>query len=123
MSLSLRPLSAQASRVLLLRPAAAAAAAARFPRTADLARSYATYRDMGQQPGATPSPRRRNVTVLSDDGRYEWGELSGREKVARATQQSVNFAVILVGAALTVRLNSVPKSPTPENDNRLMAVE
>ncbi|PKY02869.1 TIM21-domain-containing protein [Aspergillus campestris IBT 28561] len=98
MSLSLRPFSAQASRVLLLRPAAAST---RFPRTADLARSYATYRDMGQQPGATPSPRRRNVTVLSDDGRYEWGELSGREKVARATQQSVNFAVILVGAALT----------------------
>ena len=49
------------------------------------------------------APKRRNVTVLSDDGRYEWGELSGREKVARATQQSVNFVVIIAGAVLTVR--------------------
>ncbi|QMW35348.1 hypothetical protein G4B84_010839, partial [Aspergillus flavus NRRL3357] len=40
---------------------------------------------------------RRNVTVLSDDGRYEWGELTGREKVARATQQSFNFVIILAG--------------------------
>ncbi|GAQ43327.1 mitochondrial import inner membrane translocase subunit Tim21 [Aspergillus niger] len=47
------------------------------------------------------APKRRNVTVLSDDGRYEWGELSGREKVARATQQSVNFVVIIAGAVLT----------------------
>ncbi|KAL2839547.1 TIM21-domain-containing protein [Aspergillus pseudodeflectus] len=47
------------------------------------------------------SPRRRNVTVLSDDGRYTWGELSGREKVARATQQSFNFMIVLAGAVLT----------------------
>ncbi|BCS18295.1 protein tim21 [Aspergillus puulaauensis] len=45
--------------------------------------------------------RRRNVTVLSDDGRYTWGELSGKEKVARATQQSFNFMVVLAGAVLT----------------------
>lgn len=48
--------------------------------------------------------------MLSDDGRYEWGELSGREKVARATQQSVNLAVILVGATLTVRLDPYIKT-------------
>lgn len=42
------------------------------------------------------------MTLLSDDGRYEWGELTGREKVARATQQSFNFVIILAGAALTV---------------------
>lgn len=40
--------------------------------------------------------------MLSDDGRYGWGELTGREKVARATKQSVNFVVVLAGAVLTV---------------------
>ncbi|RAL11692.1 protein tim21 [Aspergillus homomorphus CBS 101889] len=72
----------------LLRPA--------LPRTTALARYYATSGS-----GSNPAPRRRNVTVLSDDGRYEWGELSGREKVARATQQSVNFLVVVAGAVLT----------------------
>lgn len=41
------------------------------------------------------------MTVLSDDGRVRWADLSGGEKVARATQQSVNFTVVLVGAILT----------------------
>ncbi|RAH67515.1 protein tim21 [Aspergillus aculeatinus CBS 121060] len=67
-----------------------------LPRTTALARYYAT-----SGPGSNPTPKRRNVTVLSDDGRYEWGELSGREKVARATQQSVNFLVVVAGAVLT----------------------
>lgn len=44
------------------------------------------------------------MTVLSDDGRVRWADLSGGEKVARATQQSVNFTVVLVGAILTVSL-------------------
>ncbi|KAL2800257.1 TIM21-domain-containing protein [Aspergillus keveii] len=63
-----------------------------LPRTSQ--NTYAT------QTGGS-SPRRRNVTVLSDDGRYTWDELSGREKVARATQQSFNFMVVLAGAVLT----------------------
>ncbi|OQE32015.1 hypothetical protein PENSTE_c001G08292 [Penicillium steckii] len=66
------------------------------PRT-DITRFYATQ----SNPGSTPRPRRRNVTVLNDDGRYEWGELSGKEKVSRATQQSVNFMVVIAGAVLT----------------------
>jgi len=53
-------------------------------------------------------PKRRNVTVLSDDGRYTWGELSGREKVARATQQSFNFVIVIAGVVLTVRPVSTP---------------
>ncbi|KAK1139012.1 mitochondrial import inner membrane translocase subunit tim21 [Aspergillus melleus] len=72
-----------------------------FPRTTDLARRYATQSDMGRGASGPATPRRRNVTVLSDDGRYEWGELSGREKAARATQQSFNFVVVLAGAVLT----------------------
>ncbi|GAB1200046.1 mitochondrial import inner membrane translocase subunit tim21 [Aspergillus pseudonomiae] len=89
-----RPSLARASSALLLRPG--------FPRTVELTRCYATHGDLGGGSGPSSTPRRRNVTVLSDDGRYEWGELSGREKVARATQQSFNFVIILVGAALTV---------------------
>lgn len=73
------------------------------PRTAQLARFYATQSDLGRGSGTgSTTPKRRNVTVLSDDGRYEWGELSGKEKVSRATQQSVNFVVVLAGAVLTV---------------------
>ncbi|KAL3470151.1 TIM21-domain-containing protein [Aspergillus californicus] len=59
--------------------------------------TYATQGDLGRG----SAPRRRNVTVLSDDGRYAWGDLSGREKAARATQQSVNFVVVVAGAVLT----------------------
>ncbi|PLB48103.1 putative import inner membrane translocase subunit tim21 mitochondrial precursor [Aspergillus steynii IBT 23096] len=87
------PVFSRAS-ALTLRPAG-------FPRTAELARRYATQSDMGRGAPGTATPRRRNVTVLSDDGRYEWGELSGREKAARATQQSINFVVVLAGAVLT----------------------
>ncbi|KMU78329.1 import inner membrane translocase subunit tim-21 [Coccidioides immitis RMSCC 3703] len=55
-----------------------------------------------QQPGRVlQRPKRKQITVASDDGRVRWGELSGREKAARATQQSVNFLVILVGAVMT----------------------
>ncbi|KAL2834262.1 TIM21-domain-containing protein [Aspergillus cavernicola] len=59
--------------------------------------TYATQSDLGRGSAS----RRRSVTVLSDDGRYTWGELSGREKVARATQQSFNFVIVLAGAVLT----------------------
>ncbi|KAJ5556275.1 L-galactonate dehydratase [Penicillium frequentans] len=64
-------------------------------RTA-LSRLYATQ----SNPSGT-TKRRRNITVLSDDGRYEWGDLSGREKVSRATQQSFNFVVVIAGVVLT----------------------
>lgn len=40
---------------------------------------------------------------MSDDGRYRWAELSGKEKVARATQQSFNFVIVIVGVVMTVR--------------------
>jgi import inner membrane translocase subunit TIM21 len=57
--------------------------------------------------GATnpqPTKRRKGVTVLNDDGRVAWGELSGKEKVARTTQQTFNFSMIILGAVLTVRI-------------------
>ena len=39
---------------------------------------------------------------MSDDGRVQWGDLSRGEKVARTTQQSFNFLIVLAGAVLTV---------------------
>lgn len=70
------------------------------PRITELGRSYATHSDLGR--GPSTSSRRKNISVLSDDGRLQWDDLSGREKVSRATQQSFNFVVVLAGAVLTV---------------------
>lgn len=81
----------------LPRPTTRTSVALRPCPRAEISRLYATQGDF-------PRPKRRNVTVLSDDGRYEWSELSGREKVSRATQQSFNFIVVIAGVVLTVRL-------------------
>lgn len=64
-------------------------------------RWYATHSDLGTQGSSRPS--RKQITVLSDDGTYKWAELSGREKVARATQQSFNFLLVALGVVMTVR--------------------
>lgn len=70
-------------------------------RSSELGRSYATHSDLGRGP-STSAKSRKNITVLSDDGRLQWEDLSGREKMSRATQQSFNFMVVLAGAVLTV---------------------
>ena len=62
-------------------------------------RSYATHSSLG---GTEERASRRQVTVASDDGRVKWGQLSTREKAARTTQQSFNFAVIVTGLVATV---------------------
>ncbi|KAJ5113243.1 hypothetical protein N7456_001777 [Penicillium angulare] len=77
---------ASTSASLALRP---------YPRS-EITRLYATQSNSG-----STTKKRRNITVLSDDGRYEWGELSGGEKVSRATQQSFNFLVVIAGVVLT----------------------
>lgn len=64
-----------------------------------ITRLYATQSGLGGGPQKT---KRKNVTVLSDDGQYSWGELSGREKIARGTQQTFNFVVVIAGVVLTV---------------------
>ena len=48
------------------------------------------------------APTRKQVTVVSDDGRVQWQDLSRREKVARTTQQTFNFGLVLSGFILTV---------------------
>jgi len=68
------------------------------------ARLYATQTGLGaSSSNQEPRPKRKAVTVLNDDGRVAWGNLSPAEKVARTTQQSFNFGMILLGAVLTVR--------------------
>lgn len=62
-------------------------------------RLYATQGGLGGASG----PTRKQITVVSDDGRVRWGDLSTREKAARTTQQSVNFVVVIAGVVMTVR--------------------
>lgn len=64
------------------------------------ARTYATQTGLGT--AGAPQSRRKTVTAFNDDGRVAWGDLSGKEKVARTTQQSFNFSLIAVGIVLTV---------------------
>ncbi|TVY84803.1 Mitochondrial import inner membrane translocase subunit TIM21 [Lachnellula suecica] len=65
-----------------------------------VSRLYATQTGLGTS-NAAPQPRRKAVTAFNDDGRVAWGNLSAREKVARTTQQSFNFSLIIAGAVLT----------------------
>ncbi|KAI3109367.1 hypothetical protein CBS147333_5689 [Penicillium roqueforti] len=91
-SLQLRTLPGLSPAYLLLRPS---------PRIqTQIARLYATQSNIGSGPQTTSS-RKKSITILSDDGRVQWGDLSRGEKVARATQQSFNFVIVLAGAVLT----------------------
>lgn len=65
------------------------------------ARWYATQTGLGTT-NAQPTRKRKAVTMLNDDGRVAWGDLSAKEKAARTTQQTFNFGMILIGALLTV---------------------
>ncbi|KAF4126677.1 mitochondrial import inner membrane translocase subunit TIM21 [Geosmithia morbida] len=64
-----------------------------------MSRSYATQNSLGTTP--TPQPRRRTITPFNDDGRVAWKDLSSGEKASRATQQTFNFGMIVVGLVLT----------------------
>lgn len=65
--------------------------------------SYATQSSLGSDPAKTP---RKQVTVIGDDGKVQWKDLSIREKAARTTQQSFNLSVIVTGLLMTVWLSS-----------------
>jgi mitochondrial import inner membrane translocase subunit TIM21 len=60
--------------------------------------AYATQ----QSSSSSSAPKRRSVTPFNDDGQVPWSELSVGGKAARATQQSFNFGLVIVGIALTV---------------------
>ncbi|RBR10560.1 uncharacterized protein FIESC28_09424 [Fusarium coffeatum] len=61
-------------------------------------RYYATQSGLGT---TAQGPKRRAVTPFNDNGHVPWKDLSVPEKAARATQQSFNFGMILVGLVLT----------------------
>ncbi|KAJ8122135.1 hypothetical protein ONZ43_g1595 [Nemania bipapillata] len=82
---------------LLLRPITASSITPPL-RTLLVQRSYATNRDLGKN---SATSRRRSVTPFNDNGFVPWSELSVLEKASRATQQSFNFGVIIVGLVLT----------------------
>ena len=62
-------------------------------------RAYATHNTLGGASGSS----RKQVTVVNDDGRVNWGDLSTREKAARTTQKTFHMGVILTGLVMTVR--------------------
>jgi import inner membrane translocase subunit TIM21 len=64
-------------------------------------RFYATQTGLGTSNAQPSRPRRKQVTTFNDDGRVPWGDLSGREKAARTTQQTFNFGMVIVGTVLT----------------------
>lgn len=98
----MKPTATATSSLLALRPASSLGASSPSTCAARLlSRSYATQNSLGTTP--TPGPRRRTVTPFNDDGRVAWKDLSAGEKTARATQQSFNFGLVIVGLVLTVR--------------------
>ncbi|OJD29582.1 mitochondrial import inner membrane translocase subunit tim21 [Diplodia corticola] len=62
-------------------------------------RLYATPHGLGASPKS--STNRRQVTVANDNGHVRWGDLTATEKVARSTQQSFNFLVVIAGVLAT----------------------
>jgi import inner membrane translocase subunit TIM21 len=49
----------------------------------------------------TEASKRRAVTPFNDDGHVPWTQLSAGEKAGRATQQTFNFGMVIVGLVMT----------------------
>ncbi|KAI1381926.1 import inner membrane translocase subunit tim-21, mitochondrial [Hypoxylon crocopeplum] len=82
---------------LVLRPLSATAIVPRLQPV--LTRhGYATQHGIGNNSTAS---KRRAVTPFNDDGYVPWHELSATEKASRATQQTFNFGLVIVGLVLT----------------------
>ena len=64
-----------------------------------------------------PESKRRAVTPFNDDGHIPWTNLSAAEKTARATQQTFNFGMVLVGLVLTVCALAPPSTTVPHETN------
>ena len=60
---------------------------------------YATASNL--KTGSQPTPPRKQITVVNDDGRVQWKNLTTGEKAARTTQQTFNFGIVLAGAVGT----------------------
>ncbi|MCJ1249602.1 mitochondrial import inner membrane translocase subunit tim21 [Trapelia coarctata] len=60
-------------------------------------RTYATQSTIG----SSTKPSRKQVTIVNDDGRVNWNDLTTREKAARSTQKTFHFGIILIGLVMT----------------------
>ncbi|KAI1143187.1 import inner membrane translocase subunit tim-21, mitochondrial [Hypoxylon sp. FL0543] len=82
---------------LTIRPTGTAAAVARL-QPGLVRRTFATQHGLGNN---SATSKRKSVTPFNDDGYVPWHELSASEKASRATQQTFNFGLVIVGLALT----------------------
>ncbi|KAI2635387.1 import inner membrane translocase subunit tim-21 [Xylaria nigripes] len=82
---------------LLLRPITASSIGLPL-RPLLIHRSYATHRDLKSE---SNNSRRGAVTPFNDNGFVPWSELSAFEKAGRATQQTFNFGLVVIGLVLT----------------------
>ncbi|KAI1779597.1 import inner membrane translocase subunit tim-21, mitochondrial [Hypoxylon cercidicola] len=71
---------------------------ATLPRLQPLVARNAYATQHGSQNTAS---KRRAVTPFNDNGHVPWKELSAVEKASRATQQTFNFGLVIVGVVLT----------------------
>lgn len=62
-------------------------------------RNYASQHKSGS---SSTAPKRKAITPFSDNGFVPWKELSVAEKASRATQQSFNFGLVILGVVMTV---------------------
>ncbi|KIW59003.1 hypothetical protein PV05_03487 [Exophiala xenobiotica] len=64
-----------------------------------------SHRHIRHASTSSSNPPRRAITVTSDDGRYNWSELSTSEKAARGTQQTFNFVIVAAGLVGTMTIS------------------
>jgi import inner membrane translocase subunit TIM21 len=64
-----------------------------------LPRSFASHH--GPANPSSAAAKRRAVTPFNDDGYIPWQDLSAAEKASRATQQSFNFGLVVLGVVMT----------------------
>ncbi|KAI6090189.1 import inner membrane translocase subunit tim-21, mitochondrial [Hypoxylon rubiginosum] len=81
---------------LSFRPLTATLAPPRLQPILIARHSYATQHSSGNA-----ASKRRAVTPFNDTGFVPWSELSVGEKAGRATQQTFNFGLVIVGMVLT----------------------
>ncbi|KAK7885020.1 mitochondrial import inner membrane translocase subunit tim21 [Exophiala xenobiotica] len=67
--------------------------------------SHRHTRHASTSTNSSNNPPRRAITVTSDDGRYNWSELSTSEKAARGTQQTFNFVIVAAGLVGTITIS------------------
>jgi hypothetical protein len=71
------------------------------PSRATTFRVLRAYSNQGA-PSSSAVPTRKQITIVSDDGRVQWGALSTREKVTRTAQKTFHLGIVLTGLVMTV---------------------